>query len=255
MLFAFLLSLPEPHESASGQTEAFESVWQWKEVGTGLWSGKTVLFCFVFLIKGGLQSNWAGFLHRGPSLWHRWHRVRTHAQNDDYVVKSWVQCGNLAAVAVSVVVTDRGVGMETEVEFVCVVLTSMGNNSFKCLTLVNVSPCQEIEGALWAHVDSALCESPQERFQVKSPPSTYLTKIKSLYQDQGGVSRRVSLNKHHLSSVCLQKWCPCSHVLCSFSWRNGSKMPPRSLKTWRYLFGPITLGECDGRGLPFLLTI
>uniref|UniRef100_A0A3P8NLX1 Formin-like 1a n=1 Tax=Astatotilapia calliptera TaxID=8154 RepID=A0A3P8NLX1_ASTCA len=30
----------------------------------------------------------------------------------------------------------------------------------------------------------------QERFQVKSPPSTYLTKIKSLYQDQGGVSRR-----------------------------------------------------------------
>uniref|UniRef100_A0AAX7U678 Formin-like 1a n=1 Tax=Astatotilapia calliptera TaxID=8154 RepID=A0AAX7U678_ASTCA len=31
----------------------------------------------------------------------------------------------------------------------------------------------------------------QERFQVKSPPSTYLTKIKSLYQDQGGVSRRL----------------------------------------------------------------
>uniref|UniRef100_A0A7N6BEI7 Formin-like 1a n=1 Tax=Anabas testudineus TaxID=64144 RepID=A0A7N6BEI7_ANATE len=30
----------------------------------------------------------------------------------------------------------------------------------------------------------------QERFQVKSPPSTYLTKIKSFYQDQGGVSRR-----------------------------------------------------------------
>lgn len=30
----------------------------------------------------------------------------------------------------------------------------------------------------------------QERFQVKSPPSTYLTKIKSLYQDQGGVPRR-----------------------------------------------------------------
>uniref|UniRef100_A0A671Y8J1 Formin like 1 n=1 Tax=Sparus aurata TaxID=8175 RepID=A0A671Y8J1_SPAAU len=35
----------------------------------------------------------------------------------------------------------------------------------------------------------------QERFQVKSPPSTYLAKIKSLYQDQGGVSRRVSLKK------------------------------------------------------------
>uniref|UniRef100_A0A3Q3IN50 Formin-like 1a n=1 Tax=Monopterus albus TaxID=43700 RepID=A0A3Q3IN50_MONAL len=32
----------------------------------------------------------------------------------------------------------------------------------------------------------------QERFQVKSPPSTYLAKIKSFYQDQGGVSRRVS---------------------------------------------------------------
>ncbi|XP_034046531.1 formin-like protein 2 [Thalassophryne amazonica] len=31
----------------------------------------------------------------------------------------------------------------------------------------------------------------QERFQVKSPPSAYLTKIKSFYQDQGGVSRRV----------------------------------------------------------------
>uniref|UniRef100_A0A8C6TKJ3 Formin-like 1a n=1 Tax=Neogobius melanostomus TaxID=47308 RepID=A0A8C6TKJ3_9GOBI len=30
----------------------------------------------------------------------------------------------------------------------------------------------------------------QERFQVKSPPSTYLIKIKSLYQDQGGVPRR-----------------------------------------------------------------
>ncbi|KAG7504544.1 formin 1 [Solea senegalensis] len=30
----------------------------------------------------------------------------------------------------------------------------------------------------------------QERFQVKSPPSTYLTKIRSFYQDQGGVSRR-----------------------------------------------------------------
>uniref|UniRef100_A0A673B3M6 Formin-like protein 1 n=1 Tax=Sphaeramia orbicularis TaxID=375764 RepID=A0A673B3M6_9TELE len=35
----------------------------------------------------------------------------------------------------------------------------------------------------------------QERFQVKSPPSTYLTKIKSFYQDQGGVTRRVSLRK------------------------------------------------------------
>lgn len=32
----------------------------------------------------------------------------------------------------------------------------------------------------------------QERFQVKSPPSTYLTKIRSFYQDQGGVTRRVS---------------------------------------------------------------
>uniref|UniRef100_A0A8D3BTL9 Formin-like 1a n=1 Tax=Scophthalmus maximus TaxID=52904 RepID=A0A8D3BTL9_SCOMX len=31
----------------------------------------------------------------------------------------------------------------------------------------------------------------QERFQVKSPPSTYLTKIKSFYQDQGVVSRRL----------------------------------------------------------------
>ncbi|KAM9746575.1 LOW QUALITY PROTEIN: formin-like protein 1 [Menidia menidia] len=31
----------------------------------------------------------------------------------------------------------------------------------------------------------------QERFQVKSPPSTYLSKIKSFYQDQGGVSRRL----------------------------------------------------------------
>ncbi|XP_034076320.1 formin-like protein 1 [Gymnodraco acuticeps] len=31
----------------------------------------------------------------------------------------------------------------------------------------------------------------QERFQVKSPPSNYLNKIKSFYQDQGGVSRRL----------------------------------------------------------------
>ncbi|KAK7167967.1 hypothetical protein R3I94_002126 [Phoxinus phoxinus] len=30
----------------------------------------------------------------------------------------------------------------------------------------------------------------QERFQVKNPPSAYLTKIKSFYQDQGGVARR-----------------------------------------------------------------
>ncbi|KAK0142669.1 Formin-like protein 2 [Merluccius polli] len=30
----------------------------------------------------------------------------------------------------------------------------------------------------------------QERFQVKSPPSIYLTKIKNFYQDQGGVPRR-----------------------------------------------------------------
>ncbi|KAL0992808.1 hypothetical protein UPYG_G00098720 [Umbra pygmaea] len=30
----------------------------------------------------------------------------------------------------------------------------------------------------------------QERFQVKNPPSTYLTKIKSFYQDQGKVSQR-----------------------------------------------------------------
>ncbi|KAM6957584.1 formin-like protein 1 [Aplochiton taeniatus] len=29
----------------------------------------------------------------------------------------------------------------------------------------------------------------QERFQVKNPPSTYLTKIKSFYQDPGGVAR------------------------------------------------------------------
>lgn len=30
----------------------------------------------------------------------------------------------------------------------------------------------------------------QERFQVKNPPSAYLTKIKCFYQDQGGVTRR-----------------------------------------------------------------
>uniref|UniRef100_A0A8C1ZVI1 Formin-like 1a n=1 Tax=Cyprinus carpio TaxID=7962 RepID=A0A8C1ZVI1_CYPCA len=30
----------------------------------------------------------------------------------------------------------------------------------------------------------------QERFQVKNPPSAYLTKIRSFYQDQGGVARR-----------------------------------------------------------------
>lgn len=37
----------------------------------------------------------------------------------------------------------------------------------------------------------------QDRFQVKSPPSTYLTKIKSFYQDQGGVTRRVSTTQVH----------------------------------------------------------
>ncbi|XP_062303244.1 formin-like protein 1 isoform X2 [Osmerus eperlanus] len=31
----------------------------------------------------------------------------------------------------------------------------------------------------------------QERFQVKNPPSAYLTKIRSVYQDQGGVARRI----------------------------------------------------------------
>uniref|UniRef100_A0A673B6F5 Formin-like protein 1 n=1 Tax=Sphaeramia orbicularis TaxID=375764 RepID=A0A673B6F5_9TELE len=40
----------------------------------------------------------------------------------------------------------------------------------------------------------------QERFQVKSPPSTYLTKIKSFYQDQGGVTRRVSV-KHRIQDA------------------------------------------------------
>uniref|UniRef100_A0A7N8XEA5 Formin-like 1a n=1 Tax=Mastacembelus armatus TaxID=205130 RepID=A0A7N8XEA5_9TELE len=40
----------------------------------------------------------------------------------------------------------------------------------------------------------------QERFQVKSPPSTYLAKIKSFYQDQGGVSRRVSM-KHQIQDA------------------------------------------------------
>uniref|UniRef100_A0A4W5PA64 Formin like 1 n=1 Tax=Hucho hucho TaxID=62062 RepID=A0A4W5PA64_9TELE len=35
----------------------------------------------------------------------------------------------------------------------------------------------------------------QERFQVKNPPSTYLTKIKSFYQDQGGVTRRVGFKR------------------------------------------------------------
>ncbi|XP_071386577.1 LOW QUALITY PROTEIN: formin-like protein 1 [Centroberyx affinis] len=38
----------------------------------------------------------------------------------------------------------------------------------------------------------------QERFQVKSPPSTYLTKIKSFYHDQGGVPRRVGAKPHLL---------------------------------------------------------
>uniref|UniRef100_A0A8C8H343 Formin-like 1a n=1 Tax=Oncorhynchus tshawytscha TaxID=74940 RepID=A0A8C8H343_ONCTS len=35
----------------------------------------------------------------------------------------------------------------------------------------------------------------QERFQVKNPPSAYLTKIKSFYQDQGGVTRRVGFKR------------------------------------------------------------
>lgn len=50
-----------------------------------------------------------------------------------------------------------------------------------CRRRVNVS--------LWIYVNLVL----KERFQVKSPPSTYLTKIKSFYQDQGGVPRRVSV--------------------------------------------------------------
>lgn len=51
--------------------------------------------------------------------------------------------------------------------------------------------------------------SYKERFQVKSPPSTYLVKIKSFYQDQGGVSRRVStkryfsFNAHHMKIIWL----------------------------------------------------
>ncbi|XP_068192142.1 formin-like protein 1 isoform X2 [Antennarius striatus] len=40
----------------------------------------------------------------------------------------------------------------------------------------------------------------QERFQVKSPPSAYLAKIKSFYQDQGGVTRRVS-SEHRLCLI------------------------------------------------------
>ena len=42
------------------------------------------------------------------------------------------------------------------------------------------------------------CVDPptQERFQVKSPPSIYLTKIKGFYQDQGGVPRKVGKHTH-----------------------------------------------------------
>ncbi|XP_056263803.1 formin-like protein 1 isoform X2 [Pseudoliparis swirei] len=41
----------------------------------------------------------------------------------------------------------------------------------------------------------------QERFQVKSPPSTYLTKIKSFYQDQGAVSSRLKKRIQDASKV------------------------------------------------------
>uniref|UniRef100_A0A8B9HKQ9 Formin-like 1a n=1 Tax=Astyanax mexicanus TaxID=7994 RepID=A0A8B9HKQ9_ASTMX len=49
----------------------------------------------------------------------------------------------------------------------------------------------------------------QERFQVKNPPSAYLNKIRSFYQDQGGVTRRVKsmLMLFSISfSVYLSRW-------------------------------------------------
>uniref|UniRef100_A0A8B9HCQ2 Formin-like 1a n=1 Tax=Astyanax mexicanus TaxID=7994 RepID=A0A8B9HCQ2_ASTMX len=52
----------------------------------------------------------------------------------------------------------------------------------------------------------------QERFQVKNPPSAYLNKIRSFYQDQGGVTRRVMMEESMLMlfsisfSVYLSRW-------------------------------------------------
>lgn len=44
-----------------------------------------------------------------------------------------------------------------------------------------------------------------------------------------------------------------SHFSCFFSWRNGSKTPPRSSKIWRYRFAPITLGEHVKSGRALLI--
>lgn len=180
-----------------------------------------------------------------------WHAVHKHPE--------WI-CGKEQSAVykpcstVSVVASDKGVGMETE--------------SGLCLLCLPVRAIIASDAALWwmcvqtsfAVVDKITVKSSfslsslwsllsQERFQVKSPPSTYLTKIKSFYQDQGGVTRRVSV-KHHLlfifdaSLVFIPvQWCLDCHLYCFFSRRNGSKKPPRSLKIWRFPFAPITLGE------------
>lgn len=91
----------------------------------------------------------------------------------------------------------------------------------------------------------------QERFQVKSPPSTYLSKIKSFYQDQVGVYRRVSgthdlliviINIKFFLQVYIVK--PWNYLVFSFlSQRRKFKMPPRFSKLWRYPFVLTTLGQ------------
>lgn len=155
------------------------------------------------------------------------------------ILRSSAVCASATWSEVSVVATDGGVGMETKSgSFVCVFTGS-------CSHLGVLIIIKAVKGKCL----SPLCVSIQERFQVKSPPSTYLAKIKSFYLDQGGVSRRVSgkldfllhLLQHWLSySWALVPWC---NLYFLFRERKESKMPRRSLKPWRYPSEPITSGK------------
>lgn len=158
-------------------------------MGAGLRSGETRLdlnWTKLELTKTH-TSNLAGL------LWQRLHWLRL-----DLVVSA--EPPPLSTV--SVVEAEKGVSVETLWRQLPVL--SAGSGGLRCSASVDLSLTGEKQAAaLWLASPSLF----QERFQVKSPPSTYLTKIRGFYQDQGGVTRRVSTlpktNQVQTSTSCL----------------------------------------------------
>lgn len=91
---------------------------------------------------------------------------------------------------VSAVEAEKGVSVHTL--WWQLLVLSAGSDRLRCGAAINPSCTDEKQAAALRPASMPLF---QERFQVKSPPSTYLAKIRSFYQDQGGVTRRVSASK------------------------------------------------------------